>query len=72
MICFAEPVLIEDLCILQKEEFSITCLKCGTLDERQSICINGKHVFPWERMFHKDYYRKGSAEKKTVRESQRA
>jgi hypothetical protein len=50
MICFARPVLTEDLCVVQKEEFSVT-----------------------ERMLHKDYDRKGSAEKEiSDRESQGA
>jgi hypothetical protein len=28
MICFPNPVLTEDLCILRKEEFSVTCCMC--------------------------------------------
>jgi hypothetical protein len=28
MICFAKPLLTEDLYILQKEEFSKTCYMC--------------------------------------------
>jgi hypothetical protein len=28
MICFAKPGLTEDLCVVQKEEFSITCCMC--------------------------------------------
>jgi hypothetical protein len=30
MICFAKPVLTEDLYIVQNEEFSITCYMCET------------------------------------------
>jgi hypothetical protein len=30
MICFAKPGLTEDLYIVQKEEFSITCYMCDT------------------------------------------
>jgi hypothetical protein len=30
MISFAKPVLTEDLYIVQKEEFSVTCYKCDT------------------------------------------
>jgi hypothetical protein len=30
MICFAMRVLTEDLHIVQKEEFSITCCMCDT------------------------------------------
>jgi hypothetical protein len=28
MICSLKPVLTEDLCVVQKEEFSITCYMC--------------------------------------------
>jgi hypothetical protein len=28
MICSVKPVLTEDLCVVQKEEFSITCYMC--------------------------------------------
>jgi hypothetical protein len=30
MIRSAKPVLTEDLCIVQKEGFSVTCYKCDT------------------------------------------
>jgi hypothetical protein len=30
MICFAKPVLIEGLYVMQKEEFLITFYMCGT------------------------------------------
>jgi hypothetical protein len=30
MTCFAKPVLTENLCIVQKEEFSITRYMCDT------------------------------------------
>jgi hypothetical protein len=30
MLCSAKPVLTEDLYIVQKEEFSITCYMCDT------------------------------------------
>jgi hypothetical protein len=75
MICFAKPVLTEDLCIVQKEELSITCDKFGTYTWRKpSIFIRDKPIFWWERMLHKDYYCKGSVEKKKIsgRESQGA
>jgi hypothetical protein len=68
MICPAKPVLTEDLCIVQKEEFlkHAVCAKC-TLDERPSIFIRDKPIFSSERMIHKDYYRKGSvSEKKSL------
>jgi hypothetical protein len=28
MICFAKPALTKDMCIVQKEEFSLTCYMC--------------------------------------------
>jgi hypothetical protein len=28
MICSVKPVLTEDLCVVQKEDFSITCYMC--------------------------------------------
>jgi hypothetical protein len=68
MICFVKPVLTEDFCVVQKEEFAITC----TLDERPSIFIRDKPVFSSERMLHKDYYRKSSVEKISGRGSQGA
>jgi hypothetical protein len=34
------------------------------LDERPSMFIRDKPIFSSERMLHKDYYRKGSVEKK--------
>jgi hypothetical protein len=64
MIYFAKPVLTEDLCIVQKEEFSLTCCVIRTLDERPSIFIRDKPIFSSERMLHKDYNRKCSVDKK--------
>jgi hypothetical protein len=43
-----------------------------TLDERTSIFIRDKPIFSSERMLYKDYYRKGSVEKISGRESQGA
>jgi hypothetical protein len=67
MICFAKPVLIENLCISQKEEFLITLYTniCAVriFDERPSILIRDKLIFLPERMLHKDYYRKSSVKK---------
>jgi hypothetical protein len=37
-----------------------------TLDERPSIFIRDKPIFSPERMLHKDYYRKGSVEKRNL------
>jgi hypothetical protein len=66
MICSAKPVLTEDLCVGQKEEFSITCYMCEMYEmcERPSIFTRDKPIFSSERMLHKDNYRKGSVEKK--------
>jgi hypothetical protein len=63
MICFAKPVLTEDLDVLQKEEFSMC--EC-TLDERPSIFIRDKAIFSSEMMLYKDYDFKGSVEKKSL------
>jgi hypothetical protein len=38
MIRFAKPGLTEDLCIVQKEEFSITCYMCDT------YTLKDKHI----------------------------
>jgi hypothetical protein len=40
-----------------------------TLDEKPSIFIRDKPIFSSERMLHKDYDRKGSVKKNSVRES---
>jgi hypothetical protein len=40
-------------------------VKC-TLDERPSIFIGDKPIFSLETMLHKDYYLKGSVEKKSL------
>jgi hypothetical protein len=53
MICFAKPVLTEDLCRVQKEIFSIFAMR--TLDEGPSIFIRDKPIFSSERMLHEDY-----------------
>jgi hypothetical protein len=39
--------------------------KC-TLDEIPSIVVRDKPIFSSERMLHKDYYRRGSVEKKNL------
>jgi hypothetical protein len=74
MICFAKPGLIEDLYIVQKEEFSITCYMCNTYTwQRRSLFVREKHILSSEGMIHKDYDNKGLFLKKKVpgRESQR-
>jgi hypothetical protein len=43
-----------------KEEFSS---ESAVLDERPSIFIRDKSIFSSERLLHKDYYRRSSAEK---------
>jgi hypothetical protein len=40
-------------------------VKC-TLDEIPSIFVRDKPIFSSERMLHKDYYRRSSAEKKNL------
>jgi hypothetical protein len=75
MIFFAKPVLTEDLHIVQKEKFSVTCYSymCDVY-----IWLKAKHVLetnPYSRqkLLHKDYDRKGSAEETiSGRESQGA
>jgi CTP:phosphocholine cytidylyltransferase-like protein len=65
MICFAKPVLTEDMCVVQKEEFSIPCGMCDTYTLRKAKhFIRDKPIFSSERMLHKNYYRKVSAKKK--------
>jgi hypothetical protein len=65
MIYFAKPVLTEDLYIVKKEKFSLTCL-CAirTLDERPSIFIREKFILSSERMLHKNYDCQDSVAKK--------
>jgi hypothetical protein len=41
------------------------CAAC-TLDETPSVFIRDNPIFSSERMLHKDYYRKGSVEKKSL------
>jgi hypothetical protein len=48
MICFAKPVLTENLYIVQKGDFYAICVIC-TLDERPSIFIRDKPIFSTER-----------------------
>jgi hypothetical protein len=67
MICPAKPVLTEYLCVVQREEFSITCyMRESTFDERPSIFIRDNPIFSSGRMVLKDYYHKGSVEKKSL------
>jgi hypothetical protein len=61
MICSVKPVLTENLCVAQKEDFSIT-----------SVFIRDKSIFSSEKLSRKDYYRKSSVEKISGRRSQGA
>jgi hypothetical protein len=61
MICFAKPGLTEDLYIVQK----LTRYKWDTYTWPKAKHIHRDNpIFSSERMLHKDYYRKGSVEKK--------
>jgi hypothetical protein len=74
MICFAEPVLTEDLYIAHKDEFSVTCYMCDTYtSQRRSILIRDKPSSHERGSYVKDYDRKVSVAKKiSGRESQGA
>jgi hypothetical protein len=45
MISYVKPVLTEDLCVVQKEEFSITCYIC-------EMCISQKAKHIHKRQTH--------------------
>jgi hypothetical protein len=45
-ICFVNPGLTEDLCIVQKEEFSKTCYMCGTYTFRKAKHIHKRQTHP--------------------------
>jgi hypothetical protein len=67
MICFANPVLTEDSYIMQEEELSIKYMSAkSTLGERPSTLIRDNPIISSEKILHKDYYRKGSDEKKNI------
>jgi hypothetical protein len=67
MICFAKPGLTEDLYIVQKQEFSITCYMCDMYTwQRHRLFIRDNLIHSLERMLHKDYDCKGSVEKKNL------
>jgi hypothetical protein len=54
----------EDLYIMQKQEFSITCCMCGTYTwHRPSIFIRDKPILSSDRMLRKHYDRKVPVEK---------
>jgi hypothetical protein len=64
VICFAKPVLTEDLYVVEKEEFQeLAICAIRTLETRRSIFIKDKPIFLSERMLHKDYDRNASVAK---------
>jgi hypothetical protein len=64
IICFAKSRLTEDLCIAQKEWFSITCYMCETYTRRRrSLFIREKPILSLGGMLHKKYDNKGSVAK---------
>jgi hypothetical protein len=65
MICPAKPVLTEDLCVVQKEDFSLTRYMCemNTWRKAKHIHKRDKPIFSSERMLHKEYYPEGLVEK---------
>jgi hypothetical protein len=44
--CPAKPVVTENLCVVQREGFSITCYMCGTY-----TCRKAKHIHKGETHF---------------------
>jgi hypothetical protein len=60
MICFAMPVLAGDLCIVHKEEISITCYMCDTYTWQKAKNSRKRQTL----LVRKDYYRKGAVAKK--------
>jgi hypothetical protein len=44
MICFAKPVLTDDLYIVQKEEFSVTCYMCDMYTWRKAKHIHKRQT----------------------------
>jgi hypothetical protein len=64
IICSVKPLLTDDLRVVQKKEFSVTCyMREMYTDERPSIFIRDNPIFSSERMLHKDYYHKSSVER---------
>jgi hypothetical protein len=68
MICSVEPVLTEDLRVVQKQDFLNNMLYVLNVHlTRPNTFIRDKPIFSSVRMLHKDYYRKGSVgEKKSL------
>jgi hypothetical protein len=65
MTYFAKPELTEDLYIVQKQDFTVTCYMCYTTSwQRLKILIKDNPIFSSERNLHKEYARKRSVEKK--------
>jgi hypothetical protein len=67
MVCFPKPGLIEELNIVENEDFSITCYTCDTYTrQRPRLLMKDKPILSSERLLHKNYDRKNSAEKKSL------
>jgi hypothetical protein len=49
MVCFAEPELIEDLYIVQKEEFSETRYMCDTYTWQKAKYVHKRQTYPLVR-----------------------
>jgi hypothetical protein len=72
MICFAKPSLTDDLYIVHKEEFLITCYMNDMHTwQKRNVFIRDKDMLSSERMLRKDCNHKGSVgEKISGREPQ--
>jgi hypothetical protein len=49
MICFAKPGLTEDLCVVHKKEFLVTCYMCDTYSSRKVKHIHKRQTHPLVR-----------------------
>jgi hypothetical protein len=61
MICIAKPILTQVLCVVQKEEFSITRRKYNMYAWKK---VRDKPILTSEREFHNDYYGKCTVKEK--------
>jgi hypothetical protein len=64
MICSATPVLTEDLCVVQEQNFFNNMLYMRNVHLTKGQALTDKSIFSSERMLRKDYYHKGSVEEK--------
>jgi hypothetical protein len=53
-----------DIYISRRRDPAICVIR--TLDEKPGIFIRDKPIFSMDRMLHKEYYRRSSAEKKSL------